>query len=541
MTLKPGKTSDALELLVEAGRFLSSKLDVEDVFQEVLRLSTRIVSASTASLLLYDETSRELYFDVALGLPAELLDLRFKLGEGIAGIVALGRKPFVVDDVRSTTLWNSQVDEKSGFTTRSMLAVPMVFQGKLVGVLEAVNKIEGSFGPADVAALEALALQAAIAIENARLFSRLQEEKSKLDSVFLEMADGAILADEKGRVLLANPAAVRLTQGPQAPLESLSQVFDGFQTVPALEELTGSRSFQALDFTAEREKPKTLVLAGKALRVEMASEGSGKRSRARKAGEAGRLLIFRDETEKAREDKLKRTFLSLISHKLKTPLTSVLGYAEVLSEEAHESRPGDEAARERMRKKAASAIVSQSKYLSSLVDRLLLYVSLENPPHPADMDVFPLEEAARQTLEDLSGWLQASHAEIEGDLRSSTPVQGHRSYLRVAVKNLVENAVKFNAKPSKKVRLRLARQDGHALLSVQDDGPGIPPEDQERIFSRFYQVEPVFTGQVEGWGLGLALAQKVARWHGGRLDLSSKLGSGTTVTLAIPIAAPPAR
>ncbi len=525
------KTANTLELLVEAGRLLSSKLEVGDVLKEVLQLAARLVSAKTASLLLYDEKNRELYFDVALGLAPDLLSLRFKIGEGIAGIVALGRKPFVVDDVSQTTLWTPRVDHQSGFTTRSMLAVPMLFKDRLVGVLEAINKIEGPFSSSDVAALESLAMQAAIAIENARLFARLREEKSKLDSIFKEMADGAILADEKGRVILANPAAVRLTQGSASPFETLDQVFDGFEANPPLREMTDSSTPHELDFTAERYQPKNLVLAGKALRVELAA----KRASSEGNVETARLLIFRDETEKTRENTLKRTFLSLISHKLKTPLTSILGYAEILSDEGAATHAVDPETRARMRHKAASAVVSQSKYLSSLVDRLLLYVSLDDPLRPSEMEIFPLEEAVRQTLQGLADWFKAQNAQIVEDMAGQSPVLGNRNFMRVAVKNLVENALKFNTNPMKKVRLRLSREDGFAVLSVQDNGPGIPPEEQERIFSRFYQVEPSFTGQTEGWGLGLPLAQRVTRWHGGRLNLSSKLGAGTTVTLALPL------
>ncbi len=529
------KTADTLELLVEAGRLLSSKLEVGDVLKEVLQLATRLVSAKTASLLLYDENNRELYFDVALGLAPELLSLRFKIGEGIAGVVALGRKPFVVDDVSQTTLWNPRVDHQSGFKTRSMLAVPMLFKDRLVGVLEAINKIEGAFSPSDVAVLESLAMQAAIAIENARLFVRLREEKSKLDSIFKEMADGAVLADQKGRVLLANPAAVRLTQGSASPFETLDQVFDGFEATPPLRGLADSSTPHALDFIAERRHSKNLVLAGKALRVDLAA----KRATSDGHVETARLLIFRDETEKAREDTLKRTFLSLISHKLKTPLTSILGYAEILSDEGAAARADDPETRARLRQKAASAIVSQSKYLSSLVDRLLLYVSLEDPLRPSEMEIFSLEEAARQALQGLAEWLKAKNVQIVEDMAGQSPVLGNRNFLRVAVKNLVENAVKFNTHSMKKVLLRLSREDGFVLLSVQDNGPGIPPEEQERIFSRFYQVEPSFTGQTEGWGLGLPLAQRVARWHGGRLSLNSRLGAGTTVTLALPLADTP--
>jgi signal transduction histidine kinase len=111
---------------------------------------------------------------------------------------------------------------------------------------------------------------------------------------------------------------------------------------------------------------------------------------------------------------------------------------------------------------------------------------------------------------------------------------GDRRFLGDVIKNLIENAVKFADKPEKKVALWVGTKDDKVLVSVQDNGPGIPPEDQELIFSRFHQVEASFTGQVEGWGLGLPFVKKVADLHGGSVNLISRLGEGTTVTVSLP-------
>jgi len=113
-------------------------------------------------------------------------------------------------------------------------------------------------------------------------------------------------------------------------------------------------------------------------------------------------------------------------------------------------------------------------------------------------------------------------------------VKADRKVLAAAVKNLIDNAIKFNQGKDKLVILSTQSRDGYALISVGDNGPGIPGEELENIFHRFYQVEASFTGQVEGWGLGLALVKKIAEVHGGRVFAKSQLQKGSAFTIAIP-------
>ena len=195
----PATNAQTLELLLEVGRLLSSKLELSDLLTSVLELSTRVVDAESASLLLLDEKTQELYFDVALGLGPDAAKVRLPLGAGIAGSVAKSRAPEIINAVRSDARWSPAMDEASGFVTRSILAVPMLIKGRLVGVLEAINKSDGGFTEADLRAFEAFASQAAVAIENARLFASLREERFKLATVFAQMTDGAALTDPSDR------------------------------------------------------------------------------------------------------------------------------------------------------------------------------------------------------------------------------------------------------------------------------------------------------------------------------------------------------
>lgn len=502
--------ADTLEILLEVGRLLSSKLEIGELLTSVLELSTKVVDAESASLLLLDEKTQELYFDVALGLGPEAAKIRLPLGAGIAGSVAKNRAPEIINSARQDKRWSPAMDAQSGFVTRSILAVPMMIKGRLVGVLEAINKRGGDFGEADRLAFEAFASQAAVAIDNARLFSSLKEERFKLATVFAQMTDGAALTDPSGKILLANEAAAKLLG---TELRELAGGLGGMIVTPSISELL-SGGKPVVDFAAVRKEPTLLVLEGRVTRAPMGDSD-------------GRLFVFRDRTENFRQEMLKRTFLSLISHKLRTPLAAVTGFADILMDEVGPDTDPIWA-------KAVRTIRSQGAKVSELVDKLLSYTTIESPDIKIATEPFALDEAVREAVAALKEKIDERAAKVDAPA-TGLVVLGDRRLVVEALKNLLDNAIKFNPKPSPAAAIRAEGSGDWAAVTVADTGPGVPPEDLERVFSRFHQVEKDFTGQQEGMGLGLAFVRKVAELHGGSAVLRSKLGAGSTVTLTLPL------
>lgn len=501
--------AQTLELLLEVGRLLSSKLEISELLTSVLELATKVVDAESASLLLLDEKTQELYFDVALGLGPEAAKVRLPMGAGIAGSVAKSRAPEIINEVRRDKRWSPAMDEQSGFVTRSILAVPMLLKGRLVGVLEAINKRDGGFAEGDLRAFEAFASQAAVAIENARLFSSLKEERFKLATVFAQMTDGAALTDPSGKVLLSNEASAKLLGG---ELRELADGLTGMTVTPAIAELLAGEK-AVVDFTAVRAEPTLLVLEGRVTRAPLGESD-------------GRLFVFRDRTDGFRQEKLKRTFLSLISHKLRTPLAAVTGFADILMDEV-------DADTDPMWAKAVRTIRSQGGKVSELVDKLLSYTTIESPDTQLSLEPFPLDGALKDALEALKEKLEERAARVDAPA-TGVVLTADRRLVVEALKNLVDNAIKFNKKASPLASIRVEAAGGWAAVTVADTGPGVPPEDVERVFSRFHQVEKDFTGQQDGMGLGLAFVRKVAQLHGGSATLRSKLGEGSTVTMTLP-------
>lgn len=508
MTTRDG---ERMEMLLEVGRLLSSKLELAELLTTVLELASRVVDAETASLLLLDEKTKELYFDVALGLGPGAAKVRLPLGQGIAGAVAKERKPEIINEVRRDPRWSPKMDESSGFVTRSILAVPILLKGRLIGVVEAINKRGGPFDAGDLSAFEAFASQAGVAIDNARLFSSLRDEKFKLSTVFSQMHDGAALTDAAGNLILANEAAQKLLGTGHADLTSAVK---GMTVVPPLAELLAADGASA-EFTATRAEPTLLIVSGLVTKAPLA-EGEG------------RLFVFRDETEARRQEKMKRSFLSLISHKLKTPLASVIGFSDLLMTDM-EGKPETP----EMTLKAVKTINEQGVKVGDLVDKLVRYTTLESPDAAARLEEVKVDDAVAEALKALRDKIEAKRAKVDY-APSGLVVGADRGMLVEVVKNLVENALKFDAKPSPSVAVRVMADDRSVALSVTDLGPGIPPEAHEAVFSRFHQVEKDFTGQMEGMGLGLPFVKKVAELHGGRASLRSKLGEGTTVSVTWP-------
>ena len=172
----PKKTESSLKkeltALHRVSGFIDSITDLKYLLKLIMEESKKVVDAEASSLLLYDRDSNELYFEVALGdRGKKVREVRLKVGEGIAGAVAKNKKPMNIRDVQKTDKWDSAADKVSGFRTRSLLAVPMLRKGNLVGVIEVLNKKgKDYFDEEDVRIMEILAEQAGLCIENARLY-----------------------------------------------------------------------------------------------------------------------------------------------------------------------------------------------------------------------------------------------------------------------------------------------------------------------------------------------------------------------------------
>lgn len=506
-----------LELLLEANRLLSSKLEIAELLYAIMDLAGRVMKVEAGSVLLLDEKRQELYFDVAVGGAGESIKgVRVPLGSGIAGWVAKEGKPVVANDVTKDPRWQGGLAAGGqGFVTKAIMALPLCVKGRTIGVVEAINKINcEEFTSSEQRLFEAFASQAAVAIENARLFSDVRQEKQKIEELFNRMAEGALVAGASGQILKMNDCAAAWLSG-AAPVNLGELASQGFEWSPTLDQVLSDGAAKG-NFELRREKPQPLILAGSWSRWEDPLDG-----------QVQTIFVFQDVTQSRKEEMLQRNFLSMISHKLRTPLVAITGYMPFL----RQNLPATPVLR-----RAVDAMDRESRHLAYLVEDLLKFTMISGIV--TDAQLVKSKVLASRLMEDalakIDPLAKAEEVAIEKNFDSSASINGDSGLLTDMMHDLMENAIRFNTKSSKRLTVSVQAQDGHVVISVADNGPGIPPEEQDRVFQRFHQIEEDFTGQVRGMGLGLSFVKKVVELHRGRIDLESRPGEGTTFTVMLP-------
>lgn len=230
-----------------------------------------------------------------------------------------------------------------------------------------------------------------------------------------------------------------------------------------------------------------------------------------------------------RLDSLKGSFLSLISHKLRTPLTSLTLGLEELQRYATQFAP-EEACHERLR-----SMQEDLQFLSRLVGSLLRFNQVMLPSSNAAMTPCDLADLVRNAAEAVQWGAAKTDVVLDLQLSVGPHLTCDRERLQFAIQQVVDNAFKF-IDGSGRVTVSLVRKHDLAEIVVQDTGCGIPPEEMPKVFERFYQVDPDATGQVPGFGLGLFCAREIIRQHGGTIAIVSQPGQGTTVSITLKIA-----
>jgi two-component system phosphate regulon sensor histidine kinase PhoR len=249
----------------------------------------------------------------------------------------------------------------------------------------------------------------------------------------------------------------------------------------------------------------------------------------RAAGDVDDLCRGRVER---RANQQKSDFIANVSHELKTPLSLIRMFGELLATGKHK---GENSPRE-----YAEIITREAERLSHLIDNVLDFARIERGKASYDFTEGHLADVVERALDVCRYRVEKERmrlqTEIEPDL---PPIRMDENAMTLVLLNLIDNAVKYAAE-GKEVDVRLSRTPGGVMLSVRDRGPGIPIEDQARIFERFYKVDRArVRGESGGTGLGLAIARHIVEQHGGRIRVESTQGAGSTFSFSIPIAQPP--
>jgi adenylate cyclase len=225
-------------------------------------------------------------------------------------------------------------------------------------------------------------------------------------------------------------------------------------------------------------------------------------------------------------DSMKTQFMQNASHELRTPLALILGYTECLVDDESESMPS-------CTRDMLKVVQRQAKNLSRVVEDIAL--TWQNESQPMELEPVVLQDVVHSSVLHFHPAAEERDLKLEFSVRRSVPtVQGTHEFLRRVVDNLLSNAIKFTPSGGQ-VLVRLLTKADDVVLQVSDTGIGIAPEQHERIFDRFYQVDGSRTRHYEGMGLGLALAKEIVEACDGTVSVESELGRGSTFTVRLPI------
>jgi PAS domain S-box-containing protein len=393
----------------------------------------------------------------------------------------------------------------------SSISVPLTARRRTLGALSLVAaETHPPYTQADLELATELAHRAAVAVDNARLY-REAERGANAAQALAYVADGVVLLDRERRVLHWNPAAAKITG--VAVDDALGRLIE--DVLPAWGALTSHVQLVEPGGAARRITV-PLAVAGCERWVAVSGVDFGQ----------GTVYALRDMTEEYALEKTRSDFVATASHELRTPLAAVYGAVRTLRRDDVELDEGDRA-------QFLEMIESEATRLATIVDQILLTSQLDAGAvevhaaecDPAEIAAGVVESAATHAPEDISLAVSAN---------GSPRVIGDESKLRQVLANLVDNAVKYSPDGGM-VEIRLTHDNGHCLIAVADKGLGIPADELDRIFEKFYRLDPEQTHGVGGSGLGLYICRELVERMSGSLTVASEPGRGSTFTVELPV------
>ena len=443
------------------------------------------------------------------------------------------RRPVVIDNTSSAPQW---IAFKETAWIKAHLVVPITLQDQALGLLCLDSDTPHTFSTGDAEKLVPLANAAAIAIQNARLVKGLEEqvaartaeiesEKEKSEAILRNVSDAILMTDEEMRIVYANPAYTRLTGYSAEEIVGLwaNEVGAG-AGVEGMEQTIEASLSQGQTWRGEviaRRKDNRTYDATLSISPMFDLHGQS----------MGYVCSHEDISPRRELERARERFMTNISHQLRTPLTSIRLYANLLRKGAPPAKAG----------RYLQLLDEQAERLANLVQDILEMAILDSG-----------QAVQRWTPINLASLIQTvvtrheARAQTAGLTLVNLPIpdnmptaQGDQARLAQALNELIQNAIDFTPKGGKiELEVGSSKMEGRDWLtiSVRDTGPGIPPEEQERVFDRFFRGNLADSGHLPGTGLGLSMAQTIAWAHGGRITVESQVDQGSVLTLWLPAA-----
>lgn len=507
------------DYLLSIAQAMVSHLNVRAVLRLILQASVDMLQGQSGLIALHNDDG-PFAFWASYGLPPALVDAFQPLVEDVPPVKK--GQDFVIPNLAGKL---QAIAAETGLLLRQVVALPMVVDQDFLGALFIFRSHSVSFSPDDRQILKSFADYAAIAVNNARLYEAAVTERGRLDALLDSSADGIMVLRPDLHIERMNRALASLTGWPAG--EASGRHHD--EVIVWVRRTSDLTLGLALAQGWPTRESRTLYVEGELQRRNGSVVPVGI-TYAPLMSRNGRLLniisTVRDISRFHEADVLKDTFISVVSHELKTPVAIIKGYAETLQRPEARRNPA-------LVEEMLTSITEESDRLARLVDDLLDASRLQAGGLPfRDVDDVDLRLIAQRVVERYSAQ-SALHTLVLTFPDDFPTVRGDPQRLEQVLDNLVSNAIKYSPRGGE-VRIEGTASPVEVVISVSDEGVGIPLEDQELIFDRFYRVESPETRAVAGTGLGLYLTRAIVKAHGGRCWVDSIPNRGATFYVALP-------
>ena len=512
-----------LRSIQEGFKAISSALALDDVLQLIVDNASRVLEESSCYLALMgtDEERPALATMALPGATSLTADERAQLERVADWIVNEGR-PFSLSDLAG----DARLSASDGLLPSSLIGAPLFVDDRPIGALMSTSADDQPFEQDQTGLLAAFADQAAVAVKNARLYRdlsvekrRSEEKSSELEAILRGIGDGVIVTDRHLNLLMINPRAAQIfgLAGMPALGRPFSEVVHNPNLQTLLKEVQSAPAEVVMqEIVLEPTRDRQPIFQGLAATV-VNAEG----------GVSGIVTVLRDITGQKELDRMKSNFLSVISHELKTPLHSIKGFVDIIL-------MGKTGEINDIQRDFLDTVKEQTTQLQRLISDLLEFSRLES----GQIRLQPRELAPASLINEVIDKLTPVAAEGGVHLGSTVPaglpaIEADPVRLEQVFSNLVDNAIKFTPADGS-VTISGEELGEYVRLRVVDTGVGIPEEERERIFDRFYQVESGSTRAYRGTGLGLTICKHIVEQHQGRIWVEGEENSGAVFVVELP-------
>jgi PAS domain S-box-containing protein len=529
-----GRTRE-LAALLAISQTATQSLETEKILNDTLDKSLEILDFDVGYIRTLDPGKKNLIVRVARGLSSpEFLSTSFPLDspDPIVGkIVFKTQKPYIGTDIRKDPMFQARTMEKEGVI--SLVMVPIVSKQRAMGFIAVGSKKLHKFTKREVRLLVAFSSQLGSALENAQLYDEVNKEKAYIENLVDNAGDAIISTDVADRILTWNHGAEVIFG--YSKEETVGQSLTILLPSHRAGELEEIRDKVRLTGVIRNLEVRRIKKDGIIIEASLAVSPI----RDKDDNVIGFLHLARDVTEKKRYeqrlkelDKMKSAFVSNVSHELRTPLTAIKASADNMLDRLIGDLNGKQVG-------YLTRIKSNSDRLARLINDLLDLSTIEAGKidlRPTNLPLVTLVKEAAESLKPV-----AAEKLINLTLMSADPgviAWADRDKVIQVLMNLIGNALKFT--PTRgKVTIAVAKNSAAWMqISVTDTGPGIPAEEVNKVFGRFYQIGQAGTPKTQGTGLGLAISKALVEMHGGKIWVESEAGKGSTFSFTLPAEQP---